>query len=196
MKKFIYIIPLLLGSMFVQANVHHVNMHFNDDMLSLSGGTFFERSDIHLQALYYYKKDNAIISGARFNKTHDIDIHHVEFGVQPLFIFLESDQIALDDVDRSFAATLGGQYEVEIIRNLTAMIETYFAPSVLASSGVSRYFAYDLRLSYEIMPDLKLFGGYESIQLKYEQETNMNSQTLRDDYRFDQKWYFGLSMIF
>jgi hypothetical protein len=196
MKKIICLIPWLLGAMWAQANVHHVDMHFNDDTLSLSGGTYFDRSDVHLKALYYYKKDDAIIAGGRLNKVHDLDIHHFEFGVQPLFIFLDSDQSIQSDFKRTFAATLGGQYQVEIIRHLSASVESYFAPSVLASSGLNRYFAYDIRLSYELMPDLNLFGGYESIGLKYEQEVNAGSSVIRDDYRFDQKWYAGLSMTF
>ena len=180
---------LLLGGVLLSsgamANTHNFDLGFQDDLLLLDLGTQFERSDVHLSVQYYDKVDEGHLASISLLKTHDINIHHIELGVRPVKLW--SDQ----QTSSGHAISVGGLYSINIVHNISLSLSGYYAPKVLSYSDVEGYSQFDTRINYEVIPNFKIYTGYNKIKFAYEDD---NKQT--HHHKYDGSMFAGVGLKF
>ncbi|HEY5717222.1 MAG TPA: YfaZ family outer membrane protein [Motiliproteus sp.] len=85
------------------------------------------------------------------------------------------------------AFALGGDFSMPVAPQASAAVSLYYAPSVLAASGLDRYFHFDARGIYALMPNADVYVGYRSVNFKFDNNR---------DQKLDQSLYLGASLKF
>jgi hypothetical protein len=82
---------------------------------------------------------------------------------------------------------LGGDYRRPLGPQLSLAFSVDYAPSVLSSSGIDRYYRLDGKLMYQVMPTADVYVGYRDIHFKFD---NLPDQTV------EQGLYVGADLRF
>ncbi|WP_432455830.1 MULTISPECIES: YfaZ family outer membrane protein [unclassified Agarivorans] len=155
------------------------NFELNDDAFR-AGFTSAIGPAAEVSANYMYSRPEGDLAELGIKATHQQDNH--KFAIGTKFNKLWANHHA-----NAHAVTIGGNYAILIAPDLTISGSAYYAPSVLASHELSRYYNLDARVAYSLMPHANVYLGYRSIQFHYRSA---------NDLSFNKGFYIGAVIKF
>ncbi|GAA0790245.1 MULTISPECIES: YfaZ family outer membrane protein [Pseudomonadati] len=93
---------------------------------------------------------------------HQSGAHSIEIG--PKFV-----KAWMDKGPNASVLSVGGQYGLQIAKNVTLSAAAYYAPSVLSFADSSGYFEYEGKAQYHFNPNMAIFIGYRKSSFEFEE---------------------------
>ena len=93
---------------------------------------------------------------------HQSGAHSIEIG--PKFV-----KAWMDKGPNASVLSVGGQYGIQITKNVTLSAAAYYAPSVLSFADSSGYFEYEGKAQYHFNPNMAIFIGYRKSSFEFEE---------------------------
>lgn len=79
-----------------------------------------------------------------------------------------------------------GMYQPEQLNGFGGELHAYYAPQVLAFGALTQFFDVQARLTYEVLPQGKVFVGYSHLEAEYEESVVTMDSTVVLGFRV---WY-------
>lgn len=175
---------IALSSLMIAASCNSVyasslNVGLNDDVVDLGFSTAISRGTV-FSANYMYSRPEGDLADIGIKASHSQDMHSFSIGAK-------FSKLWANHRDNPHAFAIGGDYSMDLADNLSFTTSAYYAPSVLASSQLSRYYDLDAKLGYAIMPQATVYIGYRAIQFRYKEQANLD---------FNKGFYLGATFSF
>ncbi|MGY5451824.1 YfaZ family outer membrane protein [Agarivorans sp. MS3-6] len=142
------------------------NFDLNNDAFEAGFGTAIGPG-AEVSANYMYSRPEGDLADIGIKATHQHEIHKFSIGAK--FTKLWANNRA-----NAHAAAIGGDYAITVAQNLTVSGSAYYAPSVLTSSELNRYYDLDAKIAYSIMPQADVYLGYRAIQFRYSSQQDLD----------------------
>ena len=168
-------VALLSGSV----NASSFNIGLSNDTIE-AGLKFPIATSAQISADYLKSEDEGKVYELGLQTVQHMKTHSVSLGGK--YIDLSSNRR-----EDGHAFALGGDYRRGLAPQVSMGFSAYYAPSVLSSSGIDRYYRIDAKLMYQVMPTADVYVGYRDIKFKFE---NMADQTI------EQGLYVGADLRF
>ncbi|WP_210396636.1 YfaZ family outer membrane protein [Motiliproteus sediminis] len=147
------------------ANASDFNFGINNDTIEL--GLYAPMSTTsRLSAEYFYHDEDGKTLGLGYQVTNRTQMGDVAIGGKLVKLWS-------DKRDNGHAFAIGGDYKLPLDHKLWLGLSAYYAPSVLSSSGVDRYYHADIKVGYNLMPNADLFVGYRDIHFKFDNQPSL-----------------------
>ncbi|MCL1144322.1 YfaZ family outer membrane protein [Shewanella gaetbuli] len=172
MKKYVYI-PMLLAALSSSVYAADFNFNLSEDVASIE-----MRSRLSDNATfgggYTYSDKKGQLAHFSILMTHEDGPH--SFAIGPKFV-----HVWFDDAPNGNAVAVGGQYSLQVSKNISLIGGGYYAPSVLSFSNLDGYTEYEGKVQYRFNPNLAIYVGYKKSRFKYE---HTRSRTFEDGVFF------------
>lgn len=116
-----------------------------------------------------------------------LTLHHNSSGTRTTGLGVKMVKLWSDHRENGHAGSIGFEYRMPVMPALDLELSAYYGPSVLASSGVDRFYRVDAKLLYALMPTGDVFVGYRDLEFKFDHQPD---QTL------DQSFFVGAEFKF
>ncbi|BEU01639.1 hypothetical protein OAG1_04390 [Agarivorans sp. OAG1] len=120
-----------------------------------------------MSANYMYSRPEGDLADFGIKATHQQDIHKFAIGAK-------FTKLWANHRENPHAFAIGGDYSIAVAQNLKISGSAYYAPSVLTSSELNRYYDLDAKIAYSIMPQADVYLGYRAIQFRYANEPDLD----------------------
>lgn len=164
-KKTVLANLLIMGSG-TSVYASSINFDLNNDVVEVGFETAISRG-AEFSANYMYSRPEGDLADIGIKASHREDIHHFSIGAK-------FSKLWANHRDNPHAFAIGGDYSIDLAKQLSFSASGYYAPSVLTSSQLSRYYDLDAKLGYAIMPQATVHIGYRAIQFRYKEQANLD----------------------
>ena len=157
MKKIITFGLMALASQLSTAN--EISLAISDELVELRMESNYEQ-DFFGRFAYMHADSNGVDSDQlsyTFGVEGKIDRTNVMLGLRPYWIDAEN--------ETAYGLALGLGGSTEIVSKLTVGAEIFYAPEILTGGDVDDSLDMEVRLSYQLIENGAIFGGYREIEL-------------------------------
>tara|TARA_B100001094_G_scaffold333419_1_gene411931 strand:+ start:7347 stop:7916 length:570 start_codon:yes stop_codon:yes gene_type:complete len=169
------------------SNTNAFDLNFHNKMFNTHLGTHFEQQDFHLSLGYgKHTRKGQMFEISAF-KSHDLNIHHFEFGVQTIHAWFKPSQIS-----SSHSLAFAGSYRLKIAEGFYLNNNGSYSPEIFAfNSEGKNFYRFGSQLEFALMPDVQLHAGYQVVRFKVE-----NNNDTSERMTFDESIFLGAKFTF
>jgi len=163
-KTFLFSLIFAAGCSSAYASSLHFGL--NDNVVEVGFETAIT-AGAEFSANYLYSRPEGDLAEIGIKASHRQDIHSFSIGAK-------FSKLWANHRDNPHSFAIGGDYSIDLDNKLTLSASGYYAPSVLTSSQLSRYYDVDAKLGYAMMPQATVHIGYCVIQFRYKEQANLD----------------------
>ncbi|GGB17268.1 YfaZ family outer membrane protein [Agarivorans gilvus] len=166
MLKNNFLASLIIAGSCSSAYASSLHVDLNDDVVEVGFKTAIT-AGAEFSANYLYSRPEGDLADIGIKASHRQDIHSFSIGAK-------FSKLWANHRDNPHSFAIGGDYSIDLANKLTLSASGYYAPSVLTSSQLSRYYDVDAKLGYAMMPQATVHIGYRVIQFRYKEQANLD----------------------
>jgi len=180
MRK-IFLLPLLIGGLALQANANDIDLSISDELIDLKFTANYEQDFSGTFALMHadYKNVESDQVSYTFATRGKIERFDVSLGARLFFLDAESED--------GFGAALGLGGQTNIVDKVSVSGQAYYSPKIITGGDYENTLDAELRINYQLIENGSLFIGYRVFEVDSE---NVGSFDIYDDP------YLGIKFTF
>jgi len=159
-----YISAMLLSGICTSALAGDVNFEVSEQAVSADVKTDIS-PNLTMGGGYTYSDNKGQLVQFSMQMAHQSGPHSFEIG--PKFV-----QAWMDKGPNATVLSVGGEYGLQIAKNITLKAAAYYAPSVLSFADSSGYFEYEGKAEYRFNPNMAISLGYRKASFDFESGPN------------------------